>query len=70
MNNKNSYKFLIVLSMLYITSSIASGIVVRKLVYFSGLIFDGGTIIFPFTFLINDIITEVYGYKIGRQVSL
>lgn len=31
-----------------------------------GLSTDAGTIIFPFTFLLSDLITEVYGYKFAR----
>lgn len=27
---------------------------------------DAGTVIFPFTFLLSDLITEVYGYKFAR----
>jgi len=28
---------------------------------------DAGTLIFPFTFLLSDLITEVYGYKFARR---
>ncbi len=28
---------------------------------------DAGTLIFPFTFILSDIITEVYGYKFARR---
>lgn len=38
-----------------------------RLISFFGLDTDAGTLIFPFTFLLSDLITEVYGYKFARQ---
>jgi len=38
-----------------------------RLVKFFGLTTDAGTLVFPFTFLISDLITEVYGYKFARR---
>ena len=38
-----------------------------RLVSIAGLITDAGTIIFPLTFLLSDLITEVYGYKHARR---
>lgn len=38
-----------------------------RLIHLFGLDTDAGTLIFPFTFLLSDLITEVYGYKFARQ---
>ncbi len=38
-----------------------------RLVKFFGLTTDAGTLVFPFTFLLSDLITEVYGYKFARR---
>lgn len=38
-----------------------------RLIHFFGLDTDAGTLIFPFTFLLSDLITEVYGYKYARR---
>jgi uncharacterized integral membrane protein (TIGR00697 family) len=38
-----------------------------RLISFFGLTTDAGTLIFPLTFLLSDLITEVYGYKFARQ---
>jgi len=38
-----------------------------RLIKISGLTTDAGTLIFPFTFLLSDLITEVYGYKHARR---
>jgi len=32
------------------------------------LAFDGGTILFPLSYILGDILTEVYGYKAARRV--
>lgn len=48
-----------------ITSSIAS---TRIISFPGGLIFDAGTILFPFSYIFNDLLTEVYGYNRSRQV--
>jgi uncharacterized integral membrane protein (TIGR00697 family) len=38
-----------------------------RIVNIFGWITDAGTLIFPLTFLLSDLITEVYGYKHARQ---
>ncbi|MDD5148843.1 MAG: queuosine precursor transporter [Candidatus ainarchaeum sp.] len=31
-------------------------------------VFDAGTLLFPFSYIFNDIFTEVYGYRLSRKV--
>ncbi len=38
-----------------------------RLITFHGFTTDGGTLLFPLTFIITDMITEVYGYKHARR---
>lgn len=38
-----------------------------RLIKVFGLTTDAGTLIFPLTFLLSDLITEVYGYKYARR---
>lgn len=38
-----------------------------RLIQLAGLTTDAGTLIFPLTFLLSDLITEVYGYKYARR---
>ncbi len=38
-----------------------------RLIKVFGLTTDAGTLIFPLTFLLSDLITEVYGYKHARR---
>jgi len=32
------------------------------------LVFDGGTLLFPFAYVLGDVLTEVYGFKTARRV--
>ncbi|MDR2941259.1 MAG: queuosine precursor transporter [Treponema sp.] len=34
------------------------------------LAFDGGTLLFPFVYVLGDVLTEVYGFKTARRVIL
>lgn len=38
-----------------------------RLINIFGLVTDAGTLVFPLTFLLSDLITEVYGYKQARR---
>ncbi|HYG84176.1 MAG TPA: queuosine precursor transporter [Verrucomicrobiae bacterium] len=38
-----------------------------KLIDIAGIITDGGAILFPLTYLLGDVLTEVYGYKYARR---
>lgn len=38
-----------------------------RLIHIFGLDTDAGTLVFPLTFLLSDLITEVYGYKFARR---
>lgn len=38
-----------------------------KLIGIGPLIFDGGAILFPMTYIIDDVLAEVYGFKRSRQ---
>ncbi|MFN4220063.1 MAG: queuosine precursor transporter [bacterium] len=56
----------------FIAVLIISNVVTIKVfeinIFFSKLIFDGGAIIFPFSYIFADIFTEVYGYKKTRKI--
>jgi uncharacterized integral membrane protein (TIGR00697 family) len=64
----NNYKFLIPLVMLYITFDLSSLVYSYKEIQISFIVGMASSIIFPATFIISDIITEVYGYKIAKSI--
>jgi uncharacterized integral membrane protein (TIGR00697 family) len=53
---------------LFITCLIASNIMAVKLIAVFGLILPAAILIFPVSYIIGDILTEVYGYAQARRV--
>lgn len=47
---------------------VISDIASAKIASFGGLTLDGGTILFPLSYIFGDILTEVYGYASSRRV--
>lgn len=64
-NTQNNYLWFIMLT--YAMVIVLANWFDPRLVHFFGLDTDAGTLIFPFTFLLSDLITEVYGYKNARK---
>lgn len=62
-----SRPFLIVTA-LFVTSLITSNIVAVKLISIAGLILPAAVIIFPVSYILGDVLTEVYGYPRARLV--
>ncbi len=65
MKKKN---FLPVLSGLFIGVLLLSNILAAKMVQIGPFVFDGGTLLFPFSYIFGDVLVEVYGYKDTRNV--
>ena len=54
--------------MLFTVCLIIANIVGQKLIRFGGIDFTAGLIIFPVTYIINDLIAEVWGYRKMRMI--
>jgi uncharacterized integral membrane protein (TIGR00697 family) len=63
-----SYKYFTAVTVAFVAVLLISNIISTKLVDFGFLIFDAGTLLFPFAYIFGDLLTEVYGYKKSRQV--
>lgn len=59
--------FLLIVA-LFVMALVLSNILSVKLVGVWGRVFDAGTLLFPLTYLIGDVVTEVYGYRRTRLV--
>jgi uncharacterized integral membrane protein (TIGR00697 family) len=61
--------FMVVVA-LSVTILIASNIASTKLFDFfgTGLVWDGGAILFPLSYVLGDVITEIYGFKTARKI--
>ena len=62
-----SWRF-IVLTALFVTALVVSNIIAVKLVQVSGRVFPAGLVIFPLSYLLGDVLTEVYGFRAARAV--
>ena len=63
------YKIFVVLSAIMITSYLTANVMAVKLINIYGLtLFDAGTITFPITYLLGDVVTEIYGFKNTRRL--
>ena len=69
MSEAGRFKYLDLITALFATMLIVSNICSTRLINFAGIFnFDAGTLIFPFTYIFNDLLTEVYGYRRSRRV--
>lgn len=70
MNNKNvfHFKYLTLLTTLYVTVLLTSVLLDYRFVSLGPMLCSSATFIISITFVLSDVITEVYGYRYGRQV--
>ena len=63
------FKYICLITSLFTTLLIVSNIASTRIIDFpGGLSFDAGTLMFPLTYIFNDVLTEVYGYNRSRRV--
>ncbi|NNE83831.1 MAG: queuosine precursor transporter [Alphaproteobacteria bacterium] len=66
-SNLVSSRFMLI-AVAFVTCLIVSNITAVKLIDVSGFILPGAIVIFPITYIIGDVLTEVYGYAKARRV--
>ncbi len=62
-----SHWFLLVVS-IFVTCLITSNIIAVKLVNIFGFVLPAAIILFPISYILGDVLTEVYGYRQARRV--
>jgi len=65
---KQKYNYITLLAMLYVTTTLASVILSYRTIAIEPFIIPGGTVIFPLSYFLGDVVAEVYGYKFSRQL--
>jgi uncharacterized integral membrane protein (TIGR00697 family) len=65
---RKRFRYLDVITALFVAVLLISNTVSVKLVRFWVFTFDGGTILFPLSYVFGDILTEVYGFSRSRKV--
>src|SRR3989339_1779429 len=63
-----SFRYLDFITATFAAVLILSNITSTKLLSLGWFSFDGGTILFPLSYIFGDILTEVYGYARARRV--
>lgn len=58
----------VVLAALFVTTLITANIMAVKLIEVAGLVLPAAIIIFPISYILGDVMTEVYGYAQARRV--
>ena len=65
---QKNYKYLGAISVFFVSVLLISNVASTKIVDFKWFTFDGGTLLFPLSYIFGDILTEVYGYRKARGV--
>jgi len=63
-----SYKHLDAITGSFVAVLLISNVASTKIVDLGWFTFDGGTLLFPLSYIFGDILTEVYGYRRSRKV--
>ena len=58
----------VAIAMVFVTCLVVANIIAVKLVVVGGFVVPAALIIFPLSYLLGDVLTEVYGYRRARQV--
>ena len=58
----------VVVAAFFVTALVVSNIIAVKLVEVSGRVFPAGLVIFPLSYVLGDVLTEVYGIRAARRV--
>jgi len=65
---QKSFKHIDSITALFVAVILISNVASTKILDLGWFIFDGGTLLFPVSYIFGDILTEVYGYKRSRKV--
>jgi len=62
------YRYFDVVMALFVAVLLISNVASSKILVLGPFTFDGGTVLFPLSYIFGDILTEVYGYARSRKV--
>ena len=65
----HSHTALMAVTALFVTLYLVSNVMAVKVISIFGLFyFDAGTITFPFAYMLGDVLTEIWGFRIAKRV--
>lgn len=65
---RKSYRYFDLIMALFVAVLLISNVASAKILRLGPFTFDGGTILFPVSYIFGDVLTEVYGYRQSRRV--
>lgn len=67
MQNKAAWRYYDVTVALFVAALLTANIIAVKLIQLGPLILPAGVVIFPVSYILGDVLTEVYGYRWARR---
>jgi len=64
------YKYLELVAVLYVTALLVANTIAVKIIMVFGYPIPAGILCFPISYIIGDVLTEVYGFKNARRIIL
>src|SRR3990167_7946388 len=65
---KLNSKYILLIAMLYTAVSVAADVVAYKYTRFFGFVESGATLLFPLTYVLGDVVSEVYGWGVSMRL--
>ncbi|NLG50556.1 MAG: queuosine precursor transporter [Chloroflexi bacterium] len=65
---RRAYRYFDLVMVAFVAVLMISNVASSKLLTLGPFTFDGGTILFPLSYIFGDVLTEVYGYQRSRRV--
>ncbi|GGI90868.1 queuosine precursor transporter [Legionella impletisoli] len=69
-NSQSRYKYLVLISILFVTTMLLSNVLSTKLISINGFTVTGAMLVYPFSYIFDYIITDIYGYQNARRILL
>lgn len=65
----HEFNYLVIITAIMITCYLTSNLMAVKVINILGYSwFDAGTIVFPLAYMLGDVLTEIWGYKVAKKV--
>ena len=64
---RKTFKYYDIILAVFAAILLISNLAGTKLIAFGSIITDGGAILFPISYILGDVLTEIYGYKYARR---
>jgi uncharacterized integral membrane protein (TIGR00697 family) len=65
---RSGYRYFDLIMALFVSVLLISNVASSKILELGPFTFDGGTLLFPISYIFGDVLTEVYGYRRSRRV--